>query len=169
MHMMYLHYGLLIALAIGLLIAAFTDIKSRRIANWLNGAIALGAPLYWWASGMSLWPDVAWQFGFALIVTAILLGIGFIGYQLGVVILGGGDIKLLAALALWITPLNYMTLLIIMAMVGGLLAVFFVARRVIFKPKTPGQLPYGVAIAAGALWVITIDNYDTLFLGTVSG
>ena len=167
--MLYLHYGLLIALAIGLCVAAFTDIKSRRIANWLNGAIALGAPLYWWASGMSLWPDVAWQLGFALIVTAILLGIGYIGYTLGITILGGGDIKLLAALALWITPLNYVTLLIIMAMVGGLLAIYFVIRRVVFKPKTPGQLPYGVAIAAGALWVITVDNYDTLFLGAMSG
>ncbi len=50
-------------LAIALLTAAFTDLKSRRIANWLNAAIALGAPLFWWASGMALWPDVAMQFG----------------------------------------------------------------------------------------------------------
>ncbi|MEL7189079.1 MAG: prepilin peptidase [Pseudomonadota bacterium] len=161
--MMYLHYGLLIALAIGLLIAAFTDIRSRKIANWLNGAIALGAPVFWFASGMAVWPDMAMQFGFALLVSGAWIGL----YALG--LLGGGDIKLLAALSLWITPLNYMTLLIIMAMVGGLMAIAFVVRRVVFKPDTPGQLPYGVAIAAGALWVLTIDNFDTLSRATVSG
>ncbi|MBS1239980.1 MAG: peptidase [Proteobacteria bacterium] len=45
-----IQYVLLAALAIALLVAAFTDIRSRQIANWLNGAIALGAPLFWWAS-----------------------------------------------------------------------------------------------------------------------
>ena len=54
-------YGLLIALAIALVVAAFTDIRSRTISNWLNGAIALGAPLFWWSSGLALWPDIALQ------------------------------------------------------------------------------------------------------------
>ena len=59
-------YGLLAMLAIALLVAAFTDLKSRRIANWLNGAVALGAPLFWWATGMALWPDMALQVGLAV-------------------------------------------------------------------------------------------------------
>ena len=33
-------YGLLAALAIALLVAAFTDLRSRRIGNWLTGAVA---------------------------------------------------------------------------------------------------------------------------------
>ena len=66
-------YGLLVALAIALLIAAFTDLKSRRIANWLNGAIALGAPLFWWASDMALWPDIALQVGVALATGLLFL------------------------------------------------------------------------------------------------
>src|SRR6478735_1305848 len=37
-------YGLLIALAIALLFAGFTDLRSRRIDNWLNAGIALAAP-----------------------------------------------------------------------------------------------------------------------------
>ena len=40
----YLHYALLIALAIALVTAAITDLRSRRIANWLTGGGALGAP-----------------------------------------------------------------------------------------------------------------------------
>ena len=54
-------YGLLAGLAIALLVAAFTDIRSRTISNWLNLAIAAGAPLFWFASGLSLWPGVAHQ------------------------------------------------------------------------------------------------------------
>lgn len=143
-----LHYGLLIALAIALLYASFTDIRSRTIGNKLNLAIAAAAPLYWWASGMSLYPDIVWQIGFAIAVAAILIGIFALG------LLGGGDIKLLGAIALWLSPLMFLKMLVIMAVAGGALAVAFVARRIILKPRTPGKLPYGVAIAAGALWVL---------------
>lgn len=161
--MMYLHYGLLIVLAIALIFAAFTDIRSRIIANWLNAAIALGAPMFWFASGMAFWPDMAIQLGFALMVSAAMIAL----YALG--LLGGGDIKLLAALSLWIAPFDYMTLLVIMAAVGGIMAICFVVRRIVFKPKTPGQLPYGVAIASGALWVLTINNFDTLTIASGAG
>lgn len=149
-----LHYGLLIALAIALLYASFTDIRSRTITNWLNIAIAAGAPVYWWASGMAVWPDMAWQLGFALMVAAILIGIFALGLKLNVVILGGGDIKLLGALALWLSPLMFLQMLIIMAVAGGVLAFVFVARRIIMKPKRQASLPYGVAITFGALWVL---------------
>lgn len=154
MLMTTIHYGLLIALAIALLIAAFTDIRSRTISNWLNIAIAAGAPVFWWASGLSLWPDVAWQIGFALVVCGILVGVAYIGYRLNIVILGGGDIKLLGALALWFTPMSYLGMLWYMALCGGLMAVLFVLRLMILRPKTRGVLPYGVAIAGGALLVL---------------
>ena len=150
----YISYGLLAALAIALLYAAFTDIRSRIIANWLNIAIAAGAPVFWWASGMSLWPDVAWQIGFAALIAGILIGIAYIGYRLGILILGGGDIKLLGALALWFTPFNYVDMLWNMALCGGAIAIAFVIRLVVLKPKTKGVLPYGVAIAFGALLVV---------------
>ncbi len=149
-----IHYGLLIALAIALVFAAVSDIRRRQIDNWLTAAIALGAPVFWWASEMTLWPDIAWQFGFALLATSVLIGIYAIGYKMGVLILGGGDVKLLAALSLWLMPMDYMQLLLIMATVGGIIAVGFVVRRVVLKPRTPGVLPYGVAIAFGGLWII---------------
>lgn len=155
--MISVSYGLLIGLAIALLFAAFTDVKRRQIDNWLNAGIALVAPAFWWASGLDLWPGVAWQLLFALIVSSILIGIAFIGYRMNTLILGGGDIKLLGALSLWFTPFNYMQMLLVMALFGGGLAVAFVLRRVILKPKTPGRLPYGVAIAFGSLWVLALN------------
>jgi prepilin peptidase CpaA len=46
-------YGLLAALAIALLFAAFTDLRSRVIENWLTIGMAAAAPLFWWASGLA--------------------------------------------------------------------------------------------------------------------
>ena len=43
-------YGLLAALAIALLVAAFTDWRRRQIDNKLTAAIALTAPLFWLAA-----------------------------------------------------------------------------------------------------------------------
>jgi prepilin peptidase CpaA len=141
-------YGLLVALAIALLIAAFTDLKSRRIANWLNGAIALGAPLFWWASDMALWPDIAMQAGVALATFAVL------SVLFAVRAMGGGDVKLLTALAMWIAPALFMKLLLMMAMLGGLLTIGFGIWHIWRRQRDKLTIPYGVAIAAAGLWII---------------
>lgn len=141
-------YGLLALLAIALLVAAFTDLKSRRIANWLNAAIALTAPVFWWASGMALWPDMALQLGLAL-ATFVALSILF-----ALKAMGGGDVKLLTALALWIVPAHFGKLLIMMALVGGVLTLAFGGWHVIRRQRNKIAIPYGVAIAAAGLWVI---------------
>lgn len=141
-------YGLLAALAIALLIAAFTDLKSRRIANWLNGAIALGAPLFWWASEMALWPDIAMQVGVALATFAVL------SVLFALRAMGGGDVKLLTALALWIEPTLFLKLVIMMALLGGVLTIVFAAWHVMRRQKDKIAIPYGVAIAMAGLWVI---------------
>ena len=108
-------YVLLAALAMALLVAAFTDLKSRTIGNKLNLAIAAGAPLFWWATGLDLWPGVAIQLGIAaatFAVTALFFAIRQ---------MGGGDVKLLTALALWFPPTNFLALVLIMAMLGWVL------------------------------------------------
>lgn len=148
MHDAYFQYGLLAALAIALLVAAFTDLRSRKIANWLNGAIALGAPLFWLASGLDLWPGVAIQLGIALVTFIILAGL------FAIRAMGGGDVKLLTALALWIPPVQYLSLLLIMALVGGLLTLVFGVWHLMRRQRDRLAVPYGVAIAIGGLWVL---------------
>ncbi|MCR2834864.1 A24 family peptidase [Parerythrobacter lacustris] len=147
----YLHYGLLLALAIGLLVAAFTDIRRRQIDNWLTAAIALAAPLFWWSSGLALWPDVAIQFGVALAAFAILAGL------FALRMMGGGDVKLLTALALWIAPGLFLKLIIIMALLGGILTIVMGAWHVMRRQRDKLAIPYGVAIAAAGLWVLGTD------------
>ena len=143
-----LKYGLLAALAIALLVAAFTDLRSRRIANWLNAAIALGAPVFWIASGMSLWPEVAMQIGTALATFAVL------SVPFALRAMGGGDVKLLTALALWIAPLPFLKMLVMMALLGGVLTIAFGAWHIMRRQKEKLAIPYGVAIALAGLWVI---------------
>ena len=140
-----LTYGLLAALAIGLLTAAFTDLRRRQIDNWLNGGIALAAPLFWWASGLTLWPGAAVQLGLGLASFAVL------AVLFALRVMGGGDVKLLTALALWIRPDHYLSLLLIMSVLGGVLTVMFGAWHIARRHQGRIAIPYGVAICAAGL------------------
>jgi len=141
-------YGLLAALAIALLVAAFTDLRSRQIGNWLTGAIALAAPLFWWASGLSLWPEIALQLGVAVATFAVL------AVLFAIRAMGGGDVKLLTALALWVEPSLFLQLIVMMALLGGVLTIGFGAWHVARRQRDKLAIPYGVAIAIAGLWVL---------------
>jgi len=111
--------------ALGLLLvsAGIEDARSRNIANWKNAAIALLAPLWWWANGLALWPDVATLLGVALLVFAFFLGAFAVGQM------GGGDVKLLGALALWLPVNPLIGMLVMMALLGGVLTIVMLAER----------------------------------------
>lgn len=155
MHGSQLSYGLLGALAIALLVAAFTDIRRRQIDNWLNGAIALGAPLFWLASGMSL-VAVGWQLALALGCFAVL------AVLFALRAMGGGDVKLLTALALWIRPGGFVKLLTVMGLAGGVLTILFAMWHISRHRRDRLAIPYGIAIAVGGLWVLAVDYFPAL-------
>ena len=117
-------YVLLAGLAIALVWVIVTDLKSRTISNRLTMTVALGAPLYWLSIGLPLWPGVALQVGLAVAVFAVCC-ILFAIRQMG-----GGDVKLLTALALWVPPSQFTLLLIAMAMLGWVLTMGVGAWRV---------------------------------------
>lgn len=144
----YISYGLLIALAIALVFAAVTDIQRRQIDNWLNAGIAITAPVFWWSSGLSVWPDMAMQIGIAV------LAFGFFAGLFALRLMGGGDVKLLTVLALWIEPTAFLQLLIIMAIAGGVLTIIMGGYHFLKRQKDRLAIPYGVAIAFGGLWVL---------------
>lgn len=141
-------YGLLAALAIALVVAAVTDLRRRHIGNWLNAGIALLAPLYWWSSGLTLWPGVALQLGVAAATFVVLAGL------FAIRAMGGGDVKLLTALALWIEPGLFLKLVVMMALLGGVLTIAFGAWHVARRRKDRLAIPYGVAIALAGLWIL---------------
>jgi prepilin peptidase CpaA len=137
--------GLLAAL---ILLAAAWDIRKRQIPNALNGVIALLAIPFWWASGLHLWPDVAIHVG----VAAAVLALFAVAFAIGA--MGGGDVKMLAGVALWLNPEAVLALLVIMSVAGGVLTMFMMARHRLTKAKHQLEIPYGVAIAIGGFWLI---------------
>lgn len=131
-----------------LIVAVIGDMRARRIPNWLNIAIALTAIPFWWLSGLEPWPDMALQIGIA---AAVFLAFA-LAFAMGA--MGGGDVKLVAALALWLPPLAVVKLLIVMSIAGGVLTLVMLVRHRIGKAKGRLQIPYGVAIAFAGLWLI---------------
>ena len=158
-----IRYGLLAALAIALLAAAFTDLRRRHIGNWLTAGIALAAPLYWWASDLSLWPGVAIQVGVAAVTFAVL------AVLFAMRAMGGGDVKLLAALALWITPYLFLKLVVRMALLGGVLTLAFGAWHIACRRKDRMAIPYGVAIASAGLWVLGTNYLPVAAMTAAAG
>ena len=140
-------YGLLGALAIALLVAAVTDIRRRQIDNWLNAAIALGAPVFWLASGLAL-VDIGWQIAIAAGSLAIFAAMFAMGWM------GGGDVKLLTALALWIKPLWFAQLIVVMALAGGALTLGFGVWHLAARRRERPAIPYGIAISGAGLWTL---------------
>ncbi|UZK66061.1 A24 family peptidase [Sphingomonas sp. M1-B02] len=140
---------LLVALGLLLVSAGIQDARSREIANWKNIAIALLAPLWWWSNGLQLWPDVALQLGVASLVFAFFAGAFALGQM------GGGDVKLIGALALWLPVQPLIWMLLLMSLLGGALTVLMLGERWIRRQKGAAlEIPYGVAIAIAALIVL---------------
>ncbi len=135
-------------LALMLLWAAVVDIRTRTIANRLNLGIALMAPLFWWATGVDPWPDAAIRVAVAIAVFLLFA----LAFQLGA--MGGGDVKLAAALALWFPPGATLFLIILMSLAGGVLTAIVMIEHKIKKNQGRPEVPYGVAIAFGGLWLL---------------
>lgn len=141
--------NLLVAiLAAMLIVAAVGDLRSRIIPNWLNAAIALLAIPFWWLAGLSLWPEVALQIAAA----AVLFGLFALAFHFGM--MGGGDVKLVAAVALWLPFAAVVKLLVIMSIAGGVLSAAMMLRQRFGKHEEAPEVPYGVAIAFGGFWLI---------------
>ena len=136
-------------LALLLVVAAVIDVRTFTISNRLNLGVALMAPLYWWSAHLPLWPDIGIQVAIAAGVFALLAVAFYAG------MMGGGDVKLAAALALWFSPASTLTFLILMSIAGGVLTLVVVAIHRMKKKLGKPEIPYGVAIAFGALAILT--------------
>ena len=135
-------------LALLLLVAAVVDIRTFTISNRLVVAIAVLAPLFWWASGIAPWPDVAWQIAIALLLFAAFAGAFYLG------MMGGGDVKLAAALVLWFPPAATLLFLVLMSIAGGVLTLIVMTVHKVRHREGRPEIPYGVAIAFGGLWLV---------------
>ena len=141
---------------------AVVDIKTYTISDRLNLAIALLAPVYWWSAGVPLWPDAAIRIGVAVLVFLLFAGAFYLNAM------GGGDVKLAGALALWFTPFETLKLIVIMSLAGGLLTLLVVGIHRARKKEGRVEVPYGVAIAFGGMWLLAqrfLNHFAGMSLG----
>ena len=113
---------LLIGLAGLLVVAAVIDMRTFTISNRLNLAVALLAPVYWLSISRP-WPGVAIQLGTAIGVFAVFAAAFYVG------MMGGGDVKLAAALALWFPPASTLQFIVWMSLAGGMTLVVVLWHR----------------------------------------
>ena len=101
-----------------------------------------------------------------LVVFLALLAVGTPMFAAGK--LGGGDVKLLASAGLWFDLAGALWMLVAVALAGGVLALLVLVlrtigwseeiRRRVVLLRPGGGIPYGVAIAAGALIAMALQR-----------
>jgi prepilin peptidase CpaA len=140
------------------LTAAASDAISFTIPNWIPLGLLAVFPLAALATGL---PLHAIGLHFALAAGVLVIGMVLFATR----VLGGGDAKLIAAVALWLGWPSSVTFLLVAGLAGGVLAVTLLAMRspavlpvVLLGPRWFARLadkeqgvPYAVAIAVGAL------------------
>lgn len=158
-----------------LILAALTDLRERRLPNWQTASAASLYPLYLMVAPV----PTAWlsAVGLALVVGAV--GVLLFSREL----IGGGDVKLIAAMSLWAGLDHFATFALVTSLTGGIMsvAVLWFQR---WSPRiqvhlaglglaaasarpdatatdgaagpapAPVTLPYGIAIAAGGVAVV---------------
>jgi prepilin peptidase CpaA len=139
---------LLVWLAATLMVAAVIDARTFTISNRLNLTVAVGAPLYWLSIALAPWPGMAIQLAAGGIVFLVLAGAFYAG------MMGGGDVKLAAALSLWLSPGGTFKFLVLMSLAGGVLTLAIVAWHRAKRREGRPEIPYGVAIAFGGLAIL---------------
>ena len=142
--------------------AAWCDLVRRSIPNSLPALLfSVGLAI---RIGAGDWRAGGWA-------AAAIFGAGFGLWSLRLI--GGGDVKLLAAAAIFVAPAQIFRLLVLMSLVGGALAVaYLILRAVPLAAERPrrrlsrlvaiehrrivrrGPLPYAVAIAGAALAIV---------------
>jgi prepilin peptidase CpaA len=147
---------LIIVLAILLVAAAAQDAAKLKISNLLVLAVLLGGVVSAVLSGprFEIWQNLA--------LFALFIAIGIPLFATGK--LGGGDVKLLAAVGFWYDFQSALGLLLAVVIAGGILALVMVSLRmvrwsekareriIVLQPRK--GIPYAIAIAAGALMTI---------------
>ena len=142
---------LFIAFGLVLLWGAVSDVAKRRIPNLAVLTLIIGAIVAVVLGGFSieLWQNVA--------LFALLLALGTFSFSRGWV--GGGDVKLLSASALWFSLFDGIRMIAAVFLVGGVLTLVLLMSRMAIagSNKKSKMIPYGVAIAIGvfgtALWL----------------
>jgi len=152
------------------IVAGLKDLTSMTIPNWISGGLILG------------FVPAALAVGLPIGVVAIHFGIGLLALFCGAAMfamkwIGGGDAKLMAAACLWLGLSAAGPFLLYTGVIGGAFCLILLGARGHLAPYLPtgpqwmarlmepkGDIPYGVAIALGALVAFPESALVTAYL-----
>ena len=154
-----LNQATVIGFAAVLVWAAVQDLFTLRISNWTTLAVLALYPVYVLSAAQTV------ALPAALVLGGLVFLVGFVLFHFK--LFGGGDVKLLAAVALWAGAPLVVGFLLTVAVVGGVLAIVSMTPLRLLLPYMAAatrikvdmarlmqlQIPYGVPIAAGGLFV----------------
>jgi prepilin peptidase CpaA len=139
--------------------AAAMDLLTLQIPNRISIALLIAFVPLGILAGLD-----AWAFLEHVLAGTAMLGVGILLFIPGW--FGGGDAKLLAAIALWVGFDHLASYLFHVALAGGMIALLISAARAMPLPRLllgepwalrlhrhDAGIPYGLALAAGALLV----------------
>ena len=163
--------AVLVILPCAVAFAAATDLFTMKIPNRISVVLVLAFfPL---ALLAGLGP---WLFLDHLAAGALMLALGILLFIPGW--FGGGDAKLMAAVGLWVGTGNLLPYMVYVGLAGGIIAMAFLSARSVPLPRVLlGQawalrlhrhdtgIPYGLALAAGALLVYPHTVWFTVLAG----
>jgi prepilin peptidase CpaA len=132
--------------------AAVSDVTSRIIPNWVTLTVGTGGVILRLATANrhGMWTSVG-AAAVLFVALRLLSGVGAVG---------GGDVKLIAAVTLGQPPASMLLILLGIGVAGGAIAMFYLARTWAGrrnKRQSPGaswrrlEMPYAPAILAGVV------------------
>ena len=149
-----------------LVAAAWCDVATRTIPDALSLLLLA-------TGGLARVLEGPWELALSAGVALLLFVLLFAAFSRGLI--GGGDVKLMTAFAIGVSPLDSYRFVIATAIAGGLLGIAYLLlsrmphfmRRIrrtsllgrvftieAWRIRRHGPLPYGVAIAAGGTFVL---------------
>ena len=161
-------YPLLLLFPAAMAFAGAMDLLTMTIPNRISLAL-IGAFFTCAIVAGLTWEEIAVHLACGGIILLIVVG------MFAANLLGGGDAKLMAASAIWVGYDNLMMYFLMISILGGVLALALLAYRKLpagayslpvwaERLHVPGgKMPYGVAIAAAALWIYPKTIWFTTF------
>ena len=131
-----------LAVSVALAVASiWTDVDRREVPHW----IVAGIVVCWLFAAVFDRKALGGALLTSIVCGAVMLVIGFVLHALGW--LGGGDGKLLAALALWLGPIDAGWALLATGAIGSLLTLLALVRCQEWRQR---GIPFAIAIAPPA-------------------
>ena len=150
--------------------AAISDLTSMTIPNWVSAALVV---LFFPAAFLVGLTPAAVAVHVGVAMAALVIGAGMFALRW----IGGGDAKLMAASCLWLGVAGSGMFLLYTGLMGGLFCLALMLARSWSRPflagapqwvvqlmEPRGDIPYGVAIAAGALLAYPVSPLLAAFI-----